>query len=650
MHKQPLLLPILLLGWTVVLAPQCLGAEPNGAQELPAETSEFLKAHCVRCHQGERPKGKLDLMQFQTVRSMTVDTRRWSRIIARVEAREMPPAGSPMPESGDREQFVARTRQALYAKLCEAGPRPGPAPLRRLNRTEYGATIRDLLRIEINLGQTLPDEGAGGEGFDNAAETLVLSPLHAEKYLAAAKEALDYASKNPRSRAALLSGRAPEERRGVGFRRDTPPEPDPPATLETARAVIERAIPRAFRRPARAGEVDQYTALFERAKKDGEPFDQSILFALRGVLISPHFLFRLEEPNPTDQPRLVGPYEMASRLSYFLWASMPDEELLRIAAEGTLNEPETLRVQVARMLKDRKTRESVESFVEQWLGTRELGRNVKPDRTQNRYTNELEWALKQEPVLFFQYILTENRPLLDLLDANYTFLDSKLQRHYRLEVKDTNQQLKRFDLPDDSHRGGVLGMGGVLAVASLPHRTSPVLRGKWVRETLLGSPPPPPPPNVPPLDDKQASATPQSIRELLEQHRANATCAACHDFIDPIGFGLENYDLLGRWRSEEAGKLIDAKGQLPDGTKFDGPQELKQVLLRRKDDFIRHLTTKMLGYALGRGLTVEDECTVDEIAKKVKEGEYRSQVLIAEIVCSVPFRYRASDGPKEPER
>src|SRR5439155_4148260 len=192
-------------------------------------------------------------------------------------------------------------------------------PLRRLNRTEYGATIRDLLRIEINLGQTLPDDGAGGEGFDNAAETLFLSPLHVEKYLAAAKEALEYAVKNPRSRASLLSGAAPEEKRSGFGRRDTPPQPDPPATPETAKTVIERFVPRAFRRPAGEGDIERYFNLFEAAQQSGEPFDQAVLLALRGVLVSPHFLFRVEEPNPTTEPRLIGPYEIASRLSYFLW-------------------------------------------------------------------------------------------------------------------------------------------------------------------------------------------------------------------------------------------------------------------------------------------------------------------------------------------
>jgi len=617
-------------------------------RSLQSETLEFLQAHCARCHKGERAKGKLDLTQFQTAASMSADPRRWGKIVARVEAGEMPPVGSEPPKAEERERFVSLTKQTLYAVLCEMGPRPGPAPLRRLNRTEYGATIRDLLRIEINLGQTIPDDGAGGEGFDNAAETLFLSPLHVEKYLVAAKEALDYAVKNPRSRAALLSGKQPEERRFGFGRRDSTPERDPPTTPEQARAILQQFVPRAFRRPARDGEVDQYIELFEAAQKSGESWEQAVLFALRGVLVSPSFLFRLEEPNPTDQPRLVRPYEMASRLSYFLWASMPDQELMQAAAEGKLDAPEGLREQLGRMLKDRKTRESVESFVEQWLGTRELGRNVKPDPKLNRYSNELEWALKQEPVLFFQYVLSEDRPLLDLIDSNYTFVDSKLARHYGIRAEGLKQQLLKFDLPADSHRGGLLGMAGVLTVSSLPHRTSPVLRGKWVRETLLGSPAPPPPPNVPPLDEKQSAASPQTIRELLEQHRANATCASCHSLIDPIGFGLENYDLLGRWRSEEGGKPVDAKGELPDGTKFDGPQELKQVLIGRKDEFIRHLTTKILGFALGRGLTVEDQCTVEEIVKKVREGDYRSHVLIAEIVCSVPFRYRAAEGTKRP--
>lgn len=611
------------LFWVVPLLLACSSA---AADELPGEARVFLHTYCVKCHQGEKAKAAIDLTELRTAASMKADPKTWGNVIARVRDGEMPPVGSPAPTPREREQFVEQTRKPLVAAIREAGPKPGPAPLRRLNRTEYVATVRDLLGSPQIPSQSLPDDGAGGEGFDNAAETLFLSPLHAEKYLAAAKEALEYAAKDPRSTRTFMVARP-----GAA----TTPE-------KAARQILETFLPRAFRRPARDGEVEAYLKLFEAAQKRGDSFEQSVLFALQGVLISPHFLFRVEEPNPDAKPRLVGEYEIASRLSYFLWASTPDDTLYKLARDGKLNRPEALREQAVRMLKDRKARESVESFVEQWLGTRELGRNVRPDRTLNpRYTNELEWSFKQEPVSFVQAMLAENRPLLDLIDSNYTYVDSALARHYGLKVANLKQQMTRVDLPEGSDRGGLLGMAGVLVVSSLPHRTSPVLRGKWVRETLLGSRPPPPPPDVPVLDAKKDAAKAKSVRELLEQHRKNAVCASCHNGIDPIGFGLENYDVLGRWRAEDAGKPIDAKGELPDGAKFDGPRELKKVLLRRKDDFVRHLTTKMLGYALGRGLTADDLCTVEEIVERVREGEYRSQVLVVEIVCSVPFRYRA---------
>ncbi len=618
----------ILIAWPlVVLWPAAAGAdEPHPAGDPAA----FLKAYCLKCHDGEKPKGGVRLARVPPAQAVAADPKTWDAVLARVRDGEMPPRGSDAPPPDQRDRFVVWVRETLSAAVCGGGTKPGPAPLRRLNRTQYAATVRDLLGIQFSAAQKLPEDGAGGEGFDNAAETLGLSPLHAEKYLEAAKEALDYAAKDPRTRGRLLSAR--------------PSEQTPPA--QAARAILERFLPRAFRRPARPGEVESYLALFEAAYRRGDSFDQAVLFALQGVLISPHFLFRLEEPNPGPDPRLVDDYDIASRLSYFLWGSMPDDELFRRAAEGKLNDPDALRDQAVRMLKDAKVRESAESFVEQWLGTRELGRNGKPDPALHRnYTGELEWAIKKEPVLFFQGLLAENRSLLDLIDADYTYLDTKLARHYGLRVSGTKQQLKRFTLPENSHRGGILTMAAVLAVSSHPHRTSPVLRGKWVREALLGSPPPPAPPNVPEFPEHQDAAAPKTVRERLELHRRNPTCAACHSRIDPIGFGLENYDTLGRWRTEEAGKPIDAKGELPDGTKFDGPQELKQVLLRHKDELVRHLTTKMLGYALGRGLTVEDRCTVEEIVKKVREGDYRSHVLVVEIVRSVPFRYRAGDGP-----
>ncbi|MGC6441756.1 MAG: DUF1588 domain-containing protein, partial [Rubripirellula sp.] len=248
------------------------------------------------------------------------------------------------------------------------------------------------------------------------------------------------------------------------------------------------------------------------------------------------------------------------------------------------------------------------------------------------------------PIFFFEDLLSDNRSILELIDSDFSYLNNRLARHYEI-AGEFREQPKRIQLPAGSHRGGLLGMSAVLAVSSLPHRTSPVIRGKWILETLLGSPPPPPPPDVPELDADPNAITSVSLRERLEAHRENPTCASCHASLDPLGFGLENYDVLGRWRNEENGISIDASGSLPDGTQFDGVEELKQVLMERKDQFVRQLTTKMLGYALGRGLTAEDRCVVDEITQKVQQDDYKMQTLVTAIVQSVPFRYKMGTDP-----
>lgn len=540
----------------------------------------------------------------------------------------MPPKGLPSPNFNEREKFITWLDGALKTAACAGGIQPGPYPLRRLNRDEYGATIRDLLNIHVNAAHSLPSDGAGGEGFDNAAETLFISPIHAEKYLAAAKEALEYASKDPKSRAVFLIA-----------------EPDASHPPEDAAAkILTEFLPRAFRRPARPGEVDRYMVFFRSAQKRGESFDHSMLFALEAVLVSPNFLFRVEQPNPDADSRPVDDYALASRLSYFLWGSMPDSALFNLAAKGTLHDPEVLKSETIRMLSDVKSRDFAERFIEQWLGTRELGRDIKPDQKlfPEYYDAELQAAIRYEPILFFQEIVGKNLSLLNLLDSKFTIATSRLAKFYGLSAKNMNQQPKHADLPENSHRGGILTMSAVLAVSSYPQRTSPVLRGKWVLENILGTPPPPPPANVPALKENEAGSPAQTLRQRLEQHRANAVCATCHDRIDPLGFALENYDVLGRWRTSDSGKPIDSAGQLPDGTTIAGPEDLKKVLLERKDGFIRFFTTKMLGYALGRGLTPGDSCTVDQIVAKVAEENYSSQTLIREIVLSVPFRYQAA--------
>ena len=542
----------------------------------------------------------------------------WTKILARVRAGEMPPKGFPAPSIEEREYFVTWLDGALKAALCAHGAVAPPFPLRRLNRDEYGATVRDLLNIHINAAHALPSDGAGGEGFDNAAETLFLSPIHAEKYLAAAKDALEYAAKDPKSRAVFLIA-----------------EPGPSqSSEEAATKILDAFVPRAFRRPARTGEVEKYLAIFAGAQKRGESFERSVLFALQAVLISPNFLFRLED----------GDYAIASRLSYFLWGSMPDRTLFELAGQGKLQDPEVLKTQVVRMLSDLKSRDFAERFVEQWLATRELGRDIKPDPSlfPEYYDAELQSAIRYEPVLFFHEIVSKNLSLLNLIDSRFTVLTNKLARFYGISAKDMRQQPKHADLPENSHRGGILTMAAVLAVSSYPQRTSPVLRGKWVLENILGTPPPPPPPNVPALKENKSGDVPSTLRARLEQHRADAVCATCHDRIDPLGFALENYDVLGRWRTEESLQPIDASGQLPDGTKIDGPADLKKVLLERKDAFLRFFTSKMLGYALGRGLTPGDSCTVDAILQKVAADDYRAQTLLQQIVLSAPFRAAAA--------
>jgi mono/diheme cytochrome c family protein len=602
-------------------------AGPETATDWSADKAQVLLGkYCNTCHGGKASAGGFNLASIAAADSLTSKQTEWNHLLSRVRNSEMPPKGLPAPTIEDRQAFVLWLETNLRRSACAAGPAPGAWPMRRLNRDEYSATVRDLLNIQVDASHGLPADGAGGEGFDNAAETLFISPIHAEKYLEAAKEALEYGAKDPKSRAVFLIAQP-----GNG----TTPE-------QAATKILDAFVPRAFRRPARPGETERYMALFRKALLRGDSFDRSILLALNAILISPDFLFRREEPNAAADPVLASDYAMASRLSYFLWGSMPDKELFELAEAGKLHAPATLTAQIERMLKDGKSREFTERFVSQWLGTRELGRDIKPDEKlfPEYYDAEIQAAIRYEPVLFFQEILAKNLSLLNLIDSKFSILTNKLSKFYGFTIKEATQQPKVLNLPEGTHRGGVLNMAAILAVSSYPQRTSPVLRGKWILENMLGTPPPPPPPNVPTLKDNHAGSPALTLRERLEQHRADPTCATCHNRIDPLGFALENYDVLGRWRTEEEGKPIDASGQLPDGTKIAGTDDLKKALLDRKDIIIRNLTSKMLGYALGRGLTLNDSCTVDQIVTQLTQNNYSSQTLIKGIVLSMPFRYQ----------
>jgi hypothetical protein len=361
------------------------------------------------------------------------------------------------------------------------------------------------------------------------------------------------------------------------------------------------------------------------------------------MLMSPHFLFRIErDPDPRN-PALVhevSQYELASRISYFLWSSMPDDELMALAEAGRLRDPELLAGQIDRMLADPRASAFAENFAGQWLETRNLD-IVRPDPdTFKEWDAELRDAMKRETTMFFEHVLRENRPVSDFLKADYTFLNERLARHYGIPGV-TGPEMRRVTL-DTDRRGGVLSQAAVLTVSSYPTRTSPVLRGKYVLQTILGTPPDPPPGDVPPLEGGDAGAG-RSAREQLEWHRRNPACATCHRNMDPLGFGLENYDAIGRWRDHDGTFAVDATGTLPDGQTFRTPGEMRALLVSQLPQFSRTLTEKMLIYALGRGLEPYDRRAVEAIQRASADGGYRLRTMVRQVILSLPFQARRGE-------
>jgi hypothetical protein len=366
-------------------------------------------------------------------------------------------------------------------------------------------------------------------------------------------------------------------------------------------------------------------------------------------LVSPQFLFRVElnrgrrrsgSGKAGQPPRSVplNDFEIASRLSYFLWSTMPDDELTRVAADNILHIPETLTKQVSRMLSDPKAQALVDNFAGQWLQLRNLSA-VRPDSTMfPAFDEPLREAMQKESELFFASVMREDRSILDFLDCDYTFLNERLARHYGIPDV-SGEKFRRVQLKG-RERGGLITQAGILTVTSNPTRTSPVKRGKWVLEQILGTPPPPAPPNVPQLESEEGEKLAGTLRQRMEQHRAKPSCASCHNRLDPPGFGLENYDAIGAWRDKEGDSPINASGKMPSGESFQGAGELKAILKSRKREFTRCLTEKLLTYSLGRGLDEEDVCAVDKIVDVVAADQYRFRRLVLEIVRSEPFLKR----------
>ncbi len=569
--------------------------------------------------------------------------------------------------------------QTIHAELLQiaGGPKKGGAPnAREIDGNESTLTINLPTPGEYELRLALSSRKIGAEAtrieLKLNGQILSTQPLAAPEgrtetinlkvpVAAAGANILSLRVANPLASPELINGKAvlrvftirtldwvsppvPAKAPPTQLRLLAPGKGQPTADA-VARAVVADFARRAFRRPATTPEVDRLMLLYKQAEKWGGNFEQSIQTTLTAVLISPHFLFRGElQPQP-DNPKSAAPiseWDLASRLSYFLWSTMPDESLFAEAAQGTLRK--NLEAQVRRMLKDPKATMLVENFGGQWLQTRNLKLGaVTIAETFKDWDWRLSAAMVRETELLFENILHEDLSVMDLIAANYTFVNDRLARHYGIEGVNSKDFVK-VKLPQN-RPGGILGHGSFLTLTSNPTRTSVVKRGKFVLENLLGTPPPPPPADVPDLKDGKSGDSKGTMRERLEQHRKDPLCASCHSRMDPIGFGLENFDAIGAWRDKEGDLPVDSSGQLVSGESFKGPIELRQVLLtKRRGDFLRCISEKILTYALGRGLEHYDRPALEKIASRLANEDSKFSTLILEAVKSVPFQMRRGEG------
>nr|CAA9210624.1 hypothetical protein AVDCRST_MAG63-1520 [uncultured Armatimonadetes bacterium] len=626
-----LAMPLLLLGAGIARGgeqPKAAPAKTVAPKKAASDQATYeqhirpvLDQFCTGCHGDAKASGGVNLSSFKTVTAVQRDQATWRKVLAAVREGSMPPSNMPQPSPDQRDrlsQWLAHTLNNVDESLLPKNP--GRVLIHRLSRAEYNNTVRDLFGVTSKPADKFPADGGGGGGFDNNADTLFVPPILMERYLGAAGEILD------ETKPARLFFVRPSKTL---------------APRAAARKIVGHYAMRAFRRPVETPEVDRLMRLYDGSARRGASFEDSVKLALKAVLISPNFLFRVERDRPGTRAYPISDWELASRLSYFLWASMPDDTLFKLAAQKRLRDPKVLEQQVQRMLKSPKSAALADSFAGQWLRVRDLYTVSNPDpRRFPGFTPALRDAMYGETIAFVDDVLREDRNLLHLLDAGYTYLNEDLAKHYNIPNV-TGPKLRRVRL-SDGRRGGVLTMASVLTLTSYPQRTSPVLRGKWVLEEILGTPAPPPPAVVAVLGQEDAPKEGLTFRQRLEKHREKPECVSCHVRMDPLGFGLENFDGIGRWRDEIGGAPVDAAGTLANGEKFVGPSELKKHLLTRKEDFVRNLAEKMLSYSLGRGLEPYDLPAVRRITTRLEKDGYRSSTLILEIVKSYPFQYRKS--------
>lgn len=595
------------------------------ADELSGVT--LIKNFCLDCHDGETQKGEINLKAALGSEPLVKNLDLWKTVINRIENGDMPPKKNDQPSYSEKKALLKWLDREVVQFDYSSIDDPGYEQARRLTHIEFSNTLRDLLGLNMNLVEDFPIDLSGKSGFDNSANTLFLQPILMERYLGAIDKAVEATiplEGNPTGKSPVL----------IVWPNNKEEE------LEAAGKIINRFLLRAFRRPPTNREVNEVSAVYNRSREKNEPFAIGIRRALGAALVSPVFLLKSEQVKETNESYQVDEFELASRLSYFLWASMPDDELFRMALEKRLAKPDEFARQVVRMLADSKSDALGNVFAAQWLGFDALGVRVRLDPIDNPWcTDTLMTAMKQESAMGFTSLVRKNKPLSDLIQSKTTYVNEELAKFYKLKGVKGNEM--RLVAHTDKRRYGLFGQASVLAVTSSPYRTSPIRRGEWILDSLLGTPPPPPPPDAGELDEDIEENRKLTFRQKLEMHSKNPRCYSCHREMDPLGFSLENYDWFGRWRSESRGRSIDSKGRLPSGTEFEGPIGLRDVIVGEKlDDLARQITRKMLSYALGRQLEYYDVPAVRKILKVFKEDNYRLQTLLREVCSSYPFKYR----------
>ncbi len=780
------------------------GGEGTSA-DFQKEIRPLLESYCFKCHNAKKHKGHIDFSAIADEKAVSHGRRVWRKTLGQLESMEMPPDDEehkPAPEQ--RQALLAWVKSTLSHVDCNdpANRDPGPLLVRRLSLAEYNNTIRDLLgvRFDAAVAVGVPDDAGNGNSFGNLATALDIPPVLMDKYFAAADSVLDQffltevrtnddgeSQERAEMVREMMFGARPRSWRKA---EDPIKPPEGVADRDAARKILEAFVSRAYRRPFQPAEVDALMTLFDRGKKAGDGYVACVRPMLKAVLVSPKFLYRIEQDRSAateaNGARRVGDFELAARLSYFIWSSMPDDELIEAAAahqlsspgpatrparlmgtlisstprpgdrdhtpdraldndpytfyEGsmetgswvgldlhepravrqvvyvarygderqmvggkfqasssadfsadvldlftiadapppatritqTVNVPKayryvrylgpkgswchvaeaeffgdmpgtTLQQQVRRMLADPRARALTDNFAAPWLQLKKLPTARPSTEFFPEFSAEIRQAMYDETATFFDHLRLEDRSVLDLLDANYTYVNEALARYYKIPGV-SGKEIRRVELKPEYHRGGLLGMGSVLALTSHVSRTSPTLRGKYVLDVIFGTPPPPPPANAGMFKDENDKAKqPKSFRERLAMHATNAACASCHKKMDPLGFAMDNFDGAGVWRDDDHGKPLDTAGELPTGEKMKGFAELKKVVLDRKHAFVRSMSEQMMTYALGRELDYFDECPIREIAARLSKNDDRFSEMVLGVVESYPFQYRRGE-------